>query len=164
MADPTISAETFRMEEWPFYWLTRFTGAYLLRIEIGLKAIGLDVPQWRVLMVLRGADVMSVSEIADHAIVKLPTMTRIIQRMQMEGLLISNQSAHDGRVTEIRLTEAGQAAGKRAFAVAKRIYQRAFENVSEAEIATLNAVMRRMFHNVSDRPPPGHDQFVPAST
>jgi len=140
----------FQMEQWPFYWLTQFTGSYLRRIELGLKGIKLDVPRWRVLMTLRGREVLSVSEIAVHAIVKLPTMTKIIQRMQADGLVISQQSAADGRVTEVVLTDAGREAGERAWAVANRIYRRAFEGVTKEEVEALNALMRRMSANLAD--------------
>ncbi|WP_343611048.1 MarR family winged helix-turn-helix transcriptional regulator [Novosphingobium sp.] len=154
MADTPVTTPTdpdeFRMEQWPFYWLTRFTGHYLQRIELTLKAIGLDVPRWRVLMSLRNRDVLSVSEIADHAIVKLPTMTKIIQRMQVDGLVVSQQSATDGRVTEVRLTQAGREAGEQAWKAANRIYRRAFENVEAGEIDMLNALLQRLSYNLSD--------------
>lgn len=143
-------ADAFQMERWPFYWLTRFTGSYLHRIELALKNIGLDVPRWRVLMSLRGREVLSVSEIADHAIVKLPTMTKIIQRMQADGLVVSQQSAADGRVTEVRLTSAGREAGEQAWAVANRIYRRAFEDVGAEEVSALNQLLQRMTTNLAD--------------
>ncbi|MCJ1962139.1 MarR family winged helix-turn-helix transcriptional regulator [Novosphingobium mangrovi (ex Hu et al. 2023)] len=141
---------SFRMEQWPFYWMTQFTGSYLRRIELGLKGIGLDIPRWRVLMSLRGREALSVSEIADHAIVKLPTMTKIIQRMQAENLVIAEQSPTDGRVTEVRLTSQGHEAGEKAWAVANRIYRRAFEEVTETEIADLNVLLRKITANLAD--------------
>lgn len=142
--------EDFQMETWPFYWLTQFTGSYLRRIELTLKNIGLDVPRWRVLMSLRNKDVMSVSEIADHAITKLPTMTKIIQRMQADGLVVTRQSATDGRVTEVVLTQAGKEAGERAWTAANRIYRRAFENIPRHEIDGLNHLLKRLSANLAD--------------
>jgi MarR family transcriptional regulator, organic hydroperoxide resistance regulator len=144
------NAEEFRMEEWPFYWLTRFTGSYLRRIELSLKGLGLDVPRWRVLMSLRNREALSVSEIADHAISKLPTMTKIIQRMQADGLVITRQCATDGRVTEVVLTEAGKEAGEQAWKAANRIYRRAFEGILPIEINMLNALLQRLSYNLSD--------------
>ena len=139
----------FNMEEWPFYWLTRFTGRYIRQMEMVLKPIGLDVPRWRVLMILRNNDVLSVSEIADHAIVKLPTMTKIVQRMQAENLVECRQSLEDGRVTEVSLTPKGAEAGEKAWGAANRIYERAFEDLSKKDIATLNKLLRTITRSLA---------------
>lgn len=138
----------FNMEEWPFYWLTRFSGRYLQQMELALKPVGLDIPQWRVLMALRDRERLSVSEIADHAISKLPTMTKIIQRMAADGLVTCQPRASDQRVTEVRLTQRGEAASRDAWNAANRIYARTFEGVSTKEIATLNRLMRTLTRNI----------------
>lgn len=154
MTEPAPSAISasgeFDIERWPFYWLTRFTGRYLHEMEIALKALGLDIPRWRVLMSLRGDKVLSVSEIADNAIVKLPTMTRIIQRMQIDGLVRSRQSASDRRVTEVELTDAGRLAGQQAWGIADAIYSRTFGKIPAEEVTRLNRTLRTLNRNLDD--------------
>jgi DNA-binding MarR family transcriptional regulator len=140
----------FDIEQWPFYWLTRFTGRYLHEMEIALKALGLDIPRWRVLMSLRGDKVLSVSEIADNAIVKLPTMTRIVQRMQIDGLVRCRQSASDRRVTEVELTDAGKRAGQQAWAVADGLYTRTFGKIPADDVMRLNRTLRTLNRNLDD--------------
>ncbi len=138
----------FNMEEWPFYWLTRFSGRYHQQMERALKPIGLDIPHWRVLMALRDRERLSVSEIADHAIAKLPTMTKIIKRMEADGLINCTPRATDQRVTEVSLTKQGLEASDKAWAAANSIYARAFENVTPKEIATLNRLLRTVTRNI----------------
>ena len=140
----------FDIEQWPFYWLTRFTGRYLHEMELALKALGLDIPRWRVLMSLRGDKVLSVSEIADNAIVKLPTMTRIVQRMQIDGLVRCRQSASDRRVTEVELTDAGKRAGQQAWAVADSLYTRTFGKIPAEDVMRLNRTLRTLNRNLDD--------------
>jgi DNA-binding MarR family transcriptional regulator len=118
-------------------------------MELLLKPIGLDVPRWRVLMTLRDTTRLSVSEIAGHAIVKLPTMLKIIQRMQAEGLVECNQSDLDGRVTEVMLTDSGRRAGEQAWKVANATYRRAFEDVSKRDVHTLNRILRTVTRNLA---------------
>lgn len=149
-ATASDSADDFRIEDWPFYWLARFTGRYVQQMELELKRVGLDVPRWRVLMTLRDNVRLSVSEIAGHAIVKLPTMTKIIQRMQTDGLVECSQKEADGRVTEVALTDAGRVASQRAWDVAHRIYDRAFESVSSKDVATLNRLLRTITRSLAD--------------
>ena len=81
-------AELFDPHRWPFFWITQAVGRYLQRLETGLKRGDLDISRWRVLMCLHPNRPTSVSEIAELAIVKLPTMTKIVQRMQADGLVM----------------------------------------------------------------------------
>jgi len=144
------AAGAFNMQDWPFYWLTRFTGRYLQKMELSLKPLGLDIARWRVLMTLHNVEARSVSEIADHALAKLPTMTKVIQRMQADGLVDCRQSNVDGRVTMVTLTETGRDASRKALAIAQGIYLRAFEDVSGGDIATLNRLLRTITRNLAD--------------
>lgn len=138
----------FELSEWPFYWLSRVVARYLERLEVALKAEGLDVPRWRVLMSLHGQDMASVSEIAEHAIVKLPTMTKIVQRMQADGLVDCRPRESDGRVTEVVLTQEGEAAREAAWRAATGIYKEVFGHISPTKIKQLNKLMQQVFHNL----------------
>lgn len=140
----------FSFRTWPFYWLTRASGRYLQAMETALKRAGLDVPRWRVLMVLHEEGCASVSEIADHAISKLPTMTKIVQRMQADGLVMLRPRSSDGRVTEVLLTPTGEAAAERAWQIADRIFGRAFARMSKTETATLTKLLMKLASTLAD--------------
>lgn len=142
----------FHIDCWPFYWIARVTGRYLQEMEAALKPIGLDVPRWRALSVLSEFDPASVSEIADHAIVKLSTMTRILQRMAEDGLVELRARSSDGRVTEASLTARGREAAAAAWLEADRLYRRAFGSASSPvdtpRVVKLNQQMRQLFDNL----------------
>ncbi|PZU10773.1 MarR family winged helix-turn-helix transcriptional regulator [Sphingomonas sp.] len=140
-----LEEERFKIDEWPIYWLTRVVSLYLTQSEGQLKRIGLDIPSWRVLMFLGKDQSASVSELADHAIAKLSTMTKIIQRMQAEGLVECSPRENDGRVTEVRLTERGFEARADAWAVSHRTYERAFGQVPAKETKALITTLSRVF-------------------
>lgn len=138
----------FELTEWPFYWLSRVVARYLERLEVALKPEGLDVARWRVLMSLHGQDKASVSEIAEHAIVKLPTMTKIVQRMQADGLVECRPRVTDARVTEVVLTARGQAAREAAWRAATGIYEDVFGHIPPTKIKQLNALLQQVFRNL----------------
>lgn len=148
--EDALDLEHFDRREWPFFWMTQAVGRYLQRMELALKRIKLDVSRWRVLMCLQRDRPTSVSEIAELAIVKLPTMTKIIQRMQADGLVSSEARASDGRVTEVTLTEQGIAAKQEAWIIANKLYVRAFRNISPLEKRELNRLMRTVFDDLSE--------------
>lgn len=147
---PEQTDRDFSFKSWPFYWLAQANGRYLRNMEVALKAIDLDIPSWRVLMSLHEEGCASVSEIADHAIVKLSTMTRIVQRMQAEGLVTCRQRESDARVTEVMLTSKGKAAGQQAWQAANRIYDNAFRSLNKADIEALSRLLRRLSGNLAE--------------
>lgn len=155
MAD-TLQEDTdrdFTFRSWPFYWLAQADGRYLRHMEVALKAIALDVPRWRVLMSLHEEGCASVSEIAEHAISKLSTMTRIVQRMEADGLVTLRPRPSDARVTEVLLTAKGVSAGQQAWQAARRIYTHAFRDMSEKEIETLNTLLCKLSGSLKSAKP-----------
>jgi DNA-binding MarR family transcriptional regulator len=150
-ADP--ADPLFELANSPFYWLSRVSGRYMLDMGSALRRVGMDVPRWRVLMILHEHDPASVSTLADLAVIKLSTMTRIVQRMQAEGLVTCNPRATDARVTEVRLTPAGSHAMEQVRGQASRIFRHAFHDVSDKELTVFIGVLRRLFDNLES--PPG---------
>src|ERR1700754_2426647 len=105
--NPGTSA--FRVERYPFYLLKRLVSRYNVVIEARLRTVGLDIPSWRVLMILGERSPRGTREIADAAVINLSTMTRIIQRMTAAGLVSACPSEDDARVTSVSMSAAGEA-------------------------------------------------------
>lgn len=108
--------------EWPYYWITRVSARYTLRLEEALKPRGLDVSRWRVLQSLHEHGALGVSDLADFAILRLNTTTKIVQRMVADGLLDTRVSRKDARVTEVLLTTKG----RRQAEIARRLAHELF--------------------------------------
>lgn len=150
LADP--AHPDFLLEGSPLYWLARVAGRYRLDMDMVLKPIGMDVPRWRVLAILSEYEPASVSELCSHAVIRLSTMTQIVQRLADSGLVATRQREADGRVTEVTLTDAGRDAAIIVHTQASRIYRHGFDGFSAKEVATLNAMLQRLFINFG-RPP-----------
>jgi len=142
LSDP--AAAGFRLEHSPFYWLTRASGRYLLTMERRLKRIGMDVPRWRVLMILAETEPASISTLSEHAVIKLSTMTRIVGRMAEAGLVTTRASADDGRVTEARMTDEGRAALERVRREGSAVFRSVFGEAPDAEIVQLIGQLQRI--------------------
>ena len=148
--DPKSDGREFEATEWPFDRLTHANGVYLSRLEARLKKVGLDVPRWRVLMCIKPGDASSVSEIAESAIVKLPTMMKLIQRMVADDLVRCQTRESDGRVTDVSLTPAGEEARKRAWQTASRIFTKAFSSSAKRDLQKLNSLLQQMIERLKD--------------
>jgi len=113
-----------------------------------LQRIDMDLPSWRAVMWLHEHNPSSVSELAEHAVIRLSTMTRVVQRLEKRGLVTLARRAADARVTDVHITSNGEHVVKQLRAVASRIYQAAFKDFDAAQIETLNGLLRRVFGNL----------------
>jgi len=139
----------FRIADYPFYLLNRIAGRYAIDMSDALKAIGMDLPTWRALMILHERSPRSVSEIAVQAVVRLSTMTRVVRRLERAGLVHLATRSSDARVTEVQITTRGEEALRRVREVAGRVYARAFADFSPREIELLNGLLVRVMSNLS---------------
>lgn len=147
--------ESFSIHDSPFYLISRVSGRYVLDMEAVLKPIGMDIPRWRTLMIVREREPSSVSEIAELAAIRLSTMTRVVQRLARQGLVRIEPRANDGRKTDVYLTAAGRAAVSQVRSIASRVYQSGFRDFTPAEIRTLNGLLARVFDNLAVVPTTG---------
>jgi MarR family transcriptional regulator for hemolysin len=112
--------------------------------EAHMAAAGASMPFWLVLDQLDTEDGLSQRELARRLFVEAPTLTRHIDRMAAEGLLLRSQDPHDRRVTRIRLTAAGRQLHRRLAAVARARDEALRAQLSPREIATLERVLARI--------------------
>jgi DNA-binding MarR family transcriptional regulator len=146
LGDPGTAA--FSVSYYPFYQLNRVVSRYTGVIEARLRDIGLDVPGWRVLMILGERAPRRIGEIAQDAVIPVSTMTRIIGRMARAGLVRHGSRDGDARVRDVFLTDAGAAMLVRARAVTAPVYAGAIEGFSEAEFVRLLGLLARMHDNL----------------
>jgi DNA-binding MarR family transcriptional regulator len=138
----------FRVSDSPFYLIARTARRYEMDMEHALRRIEMDVPSWRAMMLLHESSPSSVSEIAEHSVIKLSTMTRVVQRLEKRGFVTIATRPADARVTDVSITAAGEQVVERVREVASRIYQSAFKDLTAPEIDTLKALLRRVFNNL----------------
>jgi DNA-binding MarR family transcriptional regulator len=139
----------FQIEDWPFYLIARTAGRYAIDMEKALRRLDLDLASWRALMLVHERNPSSVSEIAERAVTRLSTMTRVIQRLQKRHLVRLTRRAADARVTEVHITHAGEGMVGEVRAIASHIYSVAFKDLDATEIETLNRLLRRVHGNLA---------------
>ena len=101
------TAESFNLEEFPYYWISQVNAQYVQNIDNVLKKYGLDNSRRRILIALNVKPHASVSELSDMIISKMSTTTKIVYRLKDEGLVETYSCQTDGRITRVVLTEKG---------------------------------------------------------
>lgn len=146
----TPSSEDFRKEDFPFYWLAQVHGRYSQAMERILKKINLDVPQYRILFILKEHGQSSISEISTQAIAKLSTTTKIVYRMKEDGLVDTSQCSTDGRVTRVGLTESGWRAIDEIQKATDKLFAQSYQGLTESQIQKFNKVLQMIFDNLPE--------------
>lgn len=90
------------------------------------------------------------SEIAGHAVAKLPTTTKIVYRMRDEGLVNLSVSKEDGRVTLVSLTEKGFESLLLTQESVSTLFRNSFKGMSSAEINRTNTLLKKLYDNICD--------------
>lgn len=138
----------FQVRKYPFYLLNRLVSRYNVIIEARLRSIGLDIPFWRVLMILGEQAPRGVGEISEAAVINLSTMTRIVQRMAQTKLVRCTARSGDYRITDVFLT----ALGKKKLAAARKItapvFAAAIAGFSEREFGAAIETIDRLYSNL----------------
>lgn len=73
-----------------------------------VTAAGLSVTEWRVLASLAGSDGESISALSQLALTKQPTLSKVVQRMEADGLVERTRVRSDRRQTVVRTTSKGR--------------------------------------------------------
>ncbi len=146
LGDP--GSEEFRVDAYPFYLLNRAVSRYNVVIEAELRAIGIDIPTWRVLMVLGEKAPRPIAQVARSTVINISTMARIVERMTRAGLIESRPSSEDGRVTEIFLTATGLEKLSAARAVTAPIYRKIIRGFGAEDFGLLIDMLNRLHDNL----------------
>jgi DNA-binding MarR family transcriptional regulator len=86
--------------------------ARLLRssADAALAPLGVAAPAFGVLLRLAERDGLSQAELARHQAVEAPSMCRMVDRLERDGLVERRRDGDDRRVVRVHLTDRGQAA------------------------------------------------------
>lgn len=72
-----------------------------------VEAAGLSVTEWRVLASLEGSEGESIGTLSQLTLTKQPTLSKVVQRMENEGIVARTRVRADRRQTVVRITPKG---------------------------------------------------------
>lgn len=111
------------------------------------KAAGLTDAQFNTLRILlRGPEEgCSCQQIGDQLLRRVPDVTRLLDRMERDGLLTRERSTADRRVVLVRITALGQERAEALYQPLADLHARQFAHLSRAEAGELNRLLRTLF-------------------
>jgi len=142
----------FALEEYFLYNLVRTAATYNEEMAKALKRFRLDTMKWRILMLLNDQSPSSVGELARRSVTKMPTLTRVLIRMEDEGLIVRQADAGDKRFVQVTMTPMAVKTLKAVQAIGQKVFERAIEGVSDEEVASLTRGLKRVRSNLGRSP------------
>ncbi|HEY9064896.1 MAG TPA: MarR family transcriptional regulator [Burkholderiaceae bacterium] len=117
-----------------------------------VNAKGCTVSEWRVLATLAGGEAMSIGRIAEITVMKQPTVTRVLDRMEASGHVRRLAHEADRRVTLVRITASGSRLAAGLIPLAREHESRVLEPFGAKRAAELKATLIQLIALHQDGP------------
>jgi DNA-binding MarR family transcriptional regulator len=121
-----------------------------------VRESGLTPPQFDILATLGNTEGMSFKDLGEKTLITKGTLTGVIDRLELRGIVKRVASRSDGRSTIVRLTRKGEDEFARIFPVHVAHLRQPFACLSEAEMDALDALtgkLRAAFASASREEP-----------
>ena len=115
-----------------------------------LEAAGGSLPTWLILRALKAQPLGNQRELAEVVGIRGATLTHHLNAMEADGLVTRRRDPANRRIHLVELTAEGEARFRALRTAAIDYDQRLRTGLSEAEVATLEELLRRLRTNVVD--------------
>ncbi|MBO5382079.1 MAG: MarR family transcriptional regulator [Bacteroides sp.] len=113
---------------------------------------GLDITpeQWTVLIFLWKKDGVSQQELCNATFKDKPSMTRLIDNMERQHLVVRIMDKQDRRSNLVYLTKNGKALEEQAWPIAKQTLADALQGITTRELNISQEVLRKIFNHTKE--------------
>ena len=143
------SADSFNLENFPFFWVTQVHSQYVLNVDHVLKKHGVDNSRRRLLLALSTPPNASVSDLSDMIVSKMSTTTKIVYRLKDEGFVDTYSCENDARITRVILTEKGEQMTQKINDLMTVVLEQSFEGLTPLQIEKMMESLKHIFRNLA---------------
>jgi MarR family 2-MHQ and catechol resistance regulon transcriptional repressor len=138
----TPSEQTFRA-------LLKTMGMLRRIMEPYFSRYGISGSQWGVMRALWNADqageaIVRVTDLSDRLLIRPPSVTTVVDRLERQGLVLREGSHSDQRVKEVRLTDAGKKVVRRVLHGHTSQIETLLDGLTAPELHTLRQSLDRL--------------------
>lgn len=145
---PKPNEPGFVLDDYLFYNLNHVSALYQDAMDRALLKVGIDQASWRVLSLLSDHQTNRVGEIAALGMMKVATLSRRLERMVADGLVLREMGSDDRRTVHVSLTSAGRDKLWHARRVSAEIFDQAVGGITGDELTATIRVLKNMRENL----------------
>lgn len=123
---------------------TRIASAFSAR----LKDYGITINSWRLLASLYQHGTLHVGQLSEASSIEMWTVSRMVTRMEKEGLLTRQREAKDARSVRVTLTDKGRKLVEDLIPHAKEHEAIPLEGFTAEETRMLQQMLERLYQNM----------------
>ena len=112
-----------------------------------LAEVGGSMPTWFILTNLKGEEWRTQHELARALHIEGPTLTRHLDGLEEEGLVVRRRDPNDRRAVSVELTDAGRAKHAELLRAVQAFNQRLLAGFSAEELDELQALLGKLEQN-----------------
>lgn len=117
------------------------------------EARGIAVAEWRTLSTLANGQALSLGSLAQRTVIKQPTLTRMIDRMETRGFVERIGHAVDRRITLVKILPAGKTAVAELMLLAREHEQRVLLPFGIESASALKQILKSLIRLHAPPPP-----------
>lgn len=136
------------------YWICATARIYERAIQQELQPEGITHRQFQVLSWLALEGTLSQVDLADRMDIEPPTLVRILDRMERDGLIAREGCEDDRRKKLIRPLPKAMPVWKKIVACARRIRERAVQEISPEQKQELSELLAQIQQNLGEKQSP----------
>lgn len=145
-----VQAPDLVLDDFVPYLLVRTVGRHTARLRRRLAAFGLTIVKMRTLGVLTVNDGVQIGELAMHAVVEQSTLSRALDGLERDGLVIRRVNPEDNRAVRVHITEKGRALFRKIWPFILEASEDLFRGISEEEKVAFTATLRKILANIDE--------------
>ena len=130
------------------YLFNRVTNKTNITMGDFITQLNFTVPQWRVIAVLNAFGELSVGELADQAVVRQSTLSRVVDQLEKQGLVRRKTFAKNKRVVHVNLTEKGGDMFEKMYPSALAIHFLMTSALTKNELKSLYSILDKLIERM----------------
>lgn len=112
-----------------------------------LSSLGMQRPNWVAMYYIYNNKNITQKGLADKMAIKEPSVARMIQTMEIEGLLYRKGNEKDKRIKYLELTQLGTKEFLRLLPVVETFKDNTIKGINEEDLALFKNIIDRMIEN-----------------
>jgi DNA-binding MarR family transcriptional regulator len=126
------------------YLLGQANHALYRDFDAQVTAAGLKSLEWRVLATLSDSQALTVGQLAHEVLSKQPTVTKLVQRLALQGWLTLAADPSDQRCTRVHISTTGRALVQPLLAQAQAHEAKVLQALGASDVDALKALLGKL--------------------
>ncbi|MEN3974707.1 MarR family transcriptional regulator [Emcibacter sp. SYSU 3D8] len=138
----------FNLNEYVPFLINRGATRVAADFGAGLKPYGVNITVWRLLASLNQHTSQRIGELSDFTGIEMWTVSRVVSRLEQDGLVERHRGDEDARGVIVSLTQAGSSLVETLIPEAQHYESLILKGFSEEDVVHLRGLLDRLFENM----------------